>query len=271
MWLKTLQKNLEEIEEKIEEGDFDGASSQIAKVLRRWKSSSEARTLAGEIAFVQGSPEKASKHFRKAIDLSAYAAHAWCGLGKALLELNEREESLEAALEAVRLHDDDPESIYSLGMTLEVQGAFEEAEESYREAHRLNPSMYFLPYRVSRDTFDSYVQTCLAQLPSEVEEALSRTQIDVYDIPADREVDDGEKAIAPLSLGVFIGYSRTEESLEDPWSTAFPSQICLFQRNIERACPDREELIRQIRITLLHEIGHLLGLDESELEARGLD
>jgi predicted Zn-dependent protease with MMP-like domain len=56
----------------------------------------------------------------------------------------------------------------------------------------------------------------------------------------------------------------------DPWSH-FPSSIVLYQRNLERAARDRRELVEEIRATLLHEVGHFLGLDEEELWQRGLD
>ncbi len=55
----------------------------------------------------------------------------------------------------------------------------------------------------------------------------------------------------------------------DPWSH-FPSSIVLYQKNLERACDSKEQLVEEIRVTLLHEVGHFLGLDEEELEARGL-
>jgi predicted Zn-dependent protease with MMP-like domain len=45
----------------------------------------------------------------------------------------------------------------------------------------------------------------------------------------------------------------------------------LYQRNLERFARDREELVEQIRITLLHEVGHFLGLDEEQLRERGLE
>ena len=56
----------------------------------------------------------------------------------------------------------------------------------------------------------------------------------------------------------------------DPWSH-FPSSIGLFQRNLERYARDREELLEEIRVTLLHEVGHFLGLDEEQLRELGLD
>jgi predicted Zn-dependent protease with MMP-like domain len=46
--------------------------------------------------------------------------------------------------------------------------------------------------------------------------------------------------------------------------------IYLFRRNLLRSCRSQEELAKEIRITVLHEVGHLLGLDEDELDQWGL-
>jgi predicted Zn-dependent protease with MMP-like domain len=56
----------------------------------------------------------------------------------------------------------------------------------------------------------------------------------------------------------------------DPW-THLPSSIVLFQRNLERFARSRDELAEEIAVTLVHEVGHFLGLDEDELYERGLD
>ena len=54
-------------------------------------------------------------------------------------------------------------------------------------------------------------------------------------------------------------------------SGELPPAIFLYQKNLERSCRTRAELIEQIEVTVLHEVGHLVGLDEDDLEARGLD
>jgi predicted Zn-dependent protease with MMP-like domain len=43
----------------------------------------------------------------------------------------------------------------------------------------------------------------------------------------------------------------------------------LFKRNLERSAGDAAELAEQIRVTLYHELGHYLGLDEDALEDLG--
>jgi predicted Zn-dependent protease with MMP-like domain len=47
-------------------------------------------------------------------------------------------------------------------------------------------------------------------------------------------------------------------------------RVILFKKNLEKVCHDRNELLEQIQVTVKHEIGHYLGLDEEALERLGL-
>ena len=70
------------------------------------------------------------------------------------------------------------------------------------------------------------------------------------------------------TLGLFMGPS----SLDDPGVSPLPAQIILFLETIRDAAGGEERPFRkEIRKTLLHELGHSLGWEESELEARNLD
>ncbi len=73
--------------------------------------------------------------------------------------------------------------------------------------------------------------------------------------------------IAPDTLGLFLG-----ESLADgPSSHPQPTQIILFLQNLwEFAGTDEAAYREEIRITYLHELGHYFGMDEDDLEERGL-
>ncbi len=110
---------------------------------------------------------------------------------------------------------------------------------------------------LSREAFDQLVEQAVAQLPRVFREKMSNVTIEVADLPPRKE-RGGE----PL-MGVFEGIPMTEKSV---FQAAGPDRIVLFQRNIESACRTRRQLVREIRLTLLHELGHYFGLSEEELE-----
>jgi predicted Zn-dependent protease with MMP-like domain len=77
----------------------------------------------------------------------------------------------------------------------------------------------------------------------------------------------------PLDPGLLGLYNGTPLPEREPThlSGRLPDRIYLFQRNIERAASDRETLVREIAITLYHEIGHFLGMSEEDLEELDFD
>jgi predicted Zn-dependent protease with MMP-like domain len=108
-------------------------------------------------------------------------------------------------------------------------------------------------------------------LPKDIREHLAEVPIVVEDLPTMellRSTGD-EEPISPSVLGLFVGPSLKERSVFTP--VTVPATILIFQRNLERFCQTREELIHEIHITLYHELGHYLGLSEEELEERGLE
>ena len=71
----------------------------------------------------------------------------------------------------------------------------------------------------------------------------------------------------PDLLGLFVG-----SALAEPGEYPLPPQIILFLENLWEFAENDDEIYREeIRTTYLHELGHYLGLDEIDLEERGLD
>ncbi|MBP7734432.1 MAG: metallopeptidase family protein [Spirochaetes bacterium] len=69
-------------------------------------------------------------------------------------------------------------------------------------------------------------------------------------------------------LGLYEGISLPDRHIDDMEAVA--DRITLFRRSLLDACESIEELREEIRITLLHELGHYFGFDEDELLKRGL-
>jgi predicted Zn-dependent protease with MMP-like domain len=73
----------------------------------------------------------------------------------------------------------------------------------------------------------------------------------------------------PDILGLFVGPPHSADP-GDP--EPLPPQILLFLENIWDYAEGDEKVYRdEVRVTYLHELGHYLGWDESDLETRGLD
>jgi predicted Zn-dependent protease with MMP-like domain len=78
-----------------------------------------------------------------------------------------------------------------------------------------------------------------------------------------------EMGLAPDEplFGIYWGVPLTERSLADP--PLYPDTIYIFQQPLEAFCTSREELLEEIEITVVHEIAHLFGFSEADLEALG--
>ncbi len=66
-------------------------------------------------------------------------------------------------------------------------------------------------------------------------------------------------------LGLYHGRSEIEQSPITPYE--LPEVIILYQKNIEAICRTRDEVVEEVRKTVIHEIGHHFGLSDEEMEA----
>lgn len=160
-------------------------------------------------------------------------------------------------------------SLDRLALCLELQGDLAGADRLLERAARLDPGGAPVPPRFDGSAFDAVVERAVASLPAKVRSALERTRLVREPMPFRELVDPEEpQATPPDVLGLFVG--DTLHELAEDASAQLPPTIYLFQRNLERIAADEEELREQIAITLFHEVGHLLGLDEDEVDAMGL-
>lgn len=102
--------------------------------------------------------------------------------------------------------------------------------------------------------FEEQVSAALNDVPPELAAALENVAIVV-------EEEDPEE---PDVFGWYDGLGPGRDR-----AGALPDRIVLYRRPLEEAFPDPVELRRQIRITVLHEIGHFFGLDEDRIRELG--
>jgi len=121
----------------------------------------------------------------------------------------------------------------------------------------------FRGWRVKREHFVKVVEEALDSLPQEFRSRIRNVAVLVEDKPPNQpSPQSGQRK--RLLLGVFQGVPTTKKSIFDLPSG--PDHIVLYQKNIEAVCSSEAEVREQIRLTVIHELGHYFGLDENQLK-----
>jgi predicted Zn-dependent protease with MMP-like domain len=123
-----------------------------------------------------------------------------------------------------------------------------------------------MPLKIQRERFVQMVAQVLDELPDQFRSRMHNVAVLVEDLPRQQRSRPGRpRGTSPrqLLLGVFVGTPRTEKSVFD--LPAGPDRILLYQKNIEAVCRDEAEIRQQIRLTVIHELGHYFGMDEEQL------
>jgi predicted Zn-dependent protease with MMP-like domain len=108
---------------------------------------------------------------------------------------------------------------------------------------------------IARDRFEELVVEALDSLPPELGRQMRNVAILVED-----ESPGG-------LLGLYEGVPLTERG--DWYSAVLPDRITIFRHSICAACADENEVVAEVRITVIHEIAHHFGVDEARLHELG--
>jgi predicted Zn-dependent protease with MMP-like domain len=122
---------------------------------------------------------------------------------------------------------------------------------------------------MGRKSFEELVQQALDRIPAEFQAAMENVAVVIRSRPgqeAERErVDGPEEVLYGLYQGVPLP-GRTSDDSGLP-----PDVIFLYQKPLEEDFPDRADLVREIEVTVVHEIAHYFGFDENTLAEYGYD
>jgi tetratricopeptide (TPR) repeat protein len=157
---------------------------------------------------------------------------------------------------------------YHLGLLLEREGKWKQARGHLEKARFLSPEDFPVPPTPSEEEFRNEVALAVAALPEDMRKDLTGVPVRAEELPADEDLLSGEPPLSPSILGLFRGPPLGEpcDGTETPCRS-----VALYRLNLARAVRTKEELREQIKVTLLHEVGHLRGEDDQELAARGLE
>ena len=129
------------------------------------------------------------------------------------------------------------------------------------------------PMQMSAMQFETLVQDAYWDLPESVRASLDNLDIVVEDFPGpeaegalESDHDDHHHEHGETLLGLYIGVPLVERYAADPM---MPDCIYIYRLPILGMCDTHDEVVGEVRTTLLHEIGHYLGLSEQDLDRLG--
>jgi predicted Zn-dependent protease with MMP-like domain len=122
--------------------------------------------------------------------------------------------------------------------------------------------------RISNSEFDRAVEQALREIPEEFRPHLDNIVVEVHARPSARLMREYD--VPDDLLGLYVG-TPLDEVESDLRPAKLPDRVLIFRDNLCEMCQSHEELIEEIRITVLHEVGHHFGLDEDRLADLGYD
>jgi predicted Zn-dependent protease with MMP-like domain len=262
---------LDQAEAALEAGEPENALELCNRVLTRSPQHPGANFVKGDALRVLGELLDAADAYREAALAQPDHAASWASLALTSFEILDFEEARRSVSRSVREDPRNPEAWWVRSLLQEWRGDFAGAQRSLSHAQWLDPVGFPMPPTLTDDEVERLVEQAILHLHPDIRTLFANVTIILDEIPGLDVLLDYHPPASPLEiLGYFSGHSVMEKSTDEPWSQ-LPASIVLFRRNLSRISNDRSELVNQLKITLFHEIGHFLGLNEEDLTERGLD
>jgi predicted Zn-dependent protease with MMP-like domain len=113
---------------------------------------------------------------------------------------------------------------------------------------------------ISREQFEALVAEALDTIPADLARLMNNVVIMVEDEPP---------ADAPELLGLYSGVPLTERDVR--YAGVLPDHITIFRNPTMEMCSSEDEVIEEVRITVVHEIAHHFGIDDARLHELGYE
>ena len=245
-----------------------GSRRVIARRRRNPPLAADLAVLEAQALNDLGRSDEALQQIDVAIRLAPGRGDALHEKGVALFDLSRFADAKAVLARALAIQPDDAYSHQMMGLTLEQLGDIPGADSELARALALAPTELSAPVLIAPAEFQHEIDAVVASLPEDRKVAVRAIKLEVVDLPDPADLAAVKPPFPPPILGLYRGPvgrgARAQTDVETP-------SIVLYRKNLARAVKTRAELSEQIRDTLLHEIGHLEGLDEDDLRRRGME
>ena len=265
--MQTVDEVLRQIAEALWQDRYDDALALGRNAVRRFPQDPEVRAAHGDALWCTDELEAACRAYSEAARLAPARALLWANVARCRFALADFVAAREAAQRAQAV-EETPETMEILCRLAERESDLEAADRWGRRAHALDPEEFPLPHRVDEKDFRRLVTEAVNEIPESFQNALAKDVAILVEPVPEKDLIHAEKPpLDPGLLGLYVGVPLPERE-EIMGGRALPDRIYLFQRNLEHEATSRDELVKQIRITLFHEVGHYFGFSDEDLEER---
>lgn len=116
--------------------------------------------------------------------------------------------------------------------------------------------------RIPLEEFEALVAQAIDDLPEEFARLLENVAVVVEEEPDPDDLEELGMEPGEELLGLYQGVPLDERG---SYYTALPDRVSIYRGPILRQCTTRREVIREVRDTVVHELGHHFGLDEDDM------
>lgn len=121
--------------------------------------------------------------------------------------------------------------------------------------------------RIPADRFEQLVAEAIESLPEKFLSRFNNVVVVVEDRPSREQRDHHGLGPGETLFGLYEGVPMTDRG---SYSPVMPDRITIFRRPLEQYCDSEEELAREVRNTVIHEVAHFFGIDDDRLHELGL-
>jgi Flp pilus assembly protein TadD/predicted Zn-dependent protease with MMP-like domain len=243
-----------------------GSRRALARRRRNAPLAADLAVLEAQALNDLGRSDEALERVESALRITPRRGDAMHERGVALFDLSRFSEAKRAFEQALGIQPQDAYTHQMLGLTLEQLGDIATADTELKKAIELAPHELSAPVLIPVTEFQAEIDAVIASLPPERRTHVRSIKVEIADLPDPVDLKAVQPPFPPTILGLYRGPVGRAPAPGDE-----PPSIVLYRKNLARAVKTRIELSEQIRDTLLHEIGHLEGLDEDDLRRRGME
>lgn len=120
------------------------------------------------------------------------------------------------------------------------------------------------PLAVTPEQFEDLVRRAVDGLPPHYRRLMQNVALVVEEAPSAEVLVEMDLESEDDLLGLYSGTAVGDDSFFDPGGQ-LPARISIYRRPILRLCRSVEEVVDEVRDTVVHEIGHHFGLDDDEM------